>query len=136
MGRPSSSLRNVAALLREPRQMVERTRRLELEDLIQSLDNNVSGIDASEIAYDNSVSGLSAVTVQGALNEIASDSPDYTLSNVTTARTLDADAAAGAISATPTQAEVEALRDAVLQLADVVGTLAADLQGKKVLGEP
>jgi len=116
--------------------MFEQKRRLELGDRIGAVQNGVEAIEASDVAFDNSASGLTATTVQGAINEIASDSPDYTLSNVTTDRVLDADAAAGAISATPTQAEVEALRDAVLQLADVVGTLAADLQVKKLLGEP
>lgn len=54
----------------------------------------------------------------------------YTPSNVTTDRAFDANAAAGAITSPPTQAEVENIRDAVLELADVVGTLIADFQGK------
>ena len=44
------------------------------------------------------------------------------------AKLLDADNAAGAISAIPTQAEVENIRDAVLEIADVLGTLIADFQ--------
>ncbi len=52
--------------------------------------------------------------------------PTYTPSNDTTLRAFDANAAAGAISATPTQAEVENIRDAVLGLSDVVATLVKD----------
>lgn len=69
------------------------------------------------------VSGLQTQTTQ-----ILSNTSAYSLENVTTDRAFDADAASGAISATPTQAEVENIRDAVLELADVVGTLIADLK--------
>ena len=58
----------------------------------------------------------------------------YTINNETTTRTLDADDAAGTISATPTQGEVENIRDAVLVLADVVGTLIEDLKAKGIVG--
>ncbi|MGI9251410.1 MAG: hypothetical protein ACR2PR_09445 [Pseudohongiellaceae bacterium] len=53
--------------------------------------------------------------------------PTYTPTNVTTDRAFDANAAAGAITNPPTQAEVENIRDAVLELADVLGTLIDDL---------
>lgn len=53
--------------------------------------------------------------------------PTYTPTNGTADRAFDANAAAGTISATPTQAEVENIRDAVLELADVVATLVSDL---------
>lgn len=59
---------------------------------------------------------------------------DYTPTNVATVRTFDANDAAGAISASPTQAEVENIRDAALVLSDVVGTLIADLQARGVIG--
>lgn len=52
--------------------------------------------------------------------------PAYTVTNGSTVRSFDANDAAGAISAAPTQAEVENIRDAVLVLADVVGTTIAD----------
>ena len=52
---------------------------------------------------------------------------DYTPSNGATDRTWDANAAAGAISSTPTQAEVENIRDAVLEISDVLSTLVTDL---------
>lgn len=55
-------------------------------------------------------------------------SSNYTVTNDTTDRTFDANAAAGAISSPPTQAEVENIRDAVLELADVVATLIKDLR--------
>jgi hypothetical protein len=58
---------------------------------------------------------------------------DYTVNNHTTARTMDADDAAGAISASPTQAEVENIRDAVLALADTVGTLITDLASREII---
>lgn len=52
----------------------------------------------------------------------------YTVTNPTTDRAFDANEAAGTISNPPTQAEVENIRDAVLELADVVGTLIVDLR--------
>ena len=51
----------------------------------------------------------------------------YTPTNGTTDRAFDANAASGSISSTPTQAEVENIRDAVLELTDVVSTLVNDL---------
>lgn len=66
-------------------------------------------------------------------NDLTAVASAYTISNVTTDRTLDADAADGTISATPTQAEVENIRDAVLELADVVATMVADLKSKDLL---
>ena len=57
----------------------------------------------------------------------------YTITNEVATRTLDANDAAGAISATPTQGEVENIRDAVLVLADVVGTLIEDLKAKGIV---
>lgn len=51
----------------------------------------------------------------------------YSFLNLSTDRAFDANAAAGSISSPPTQAEVENIRDAVLEIADVVGTLITDL---------
>jgi len=70
------------------------------------------------------------VDVSNDLTEVTSA---YTTSNVTTDRTFDADAAAGTISATPTKDEVENIRDAILELADVAATLIADLKAKELL---
>jgi len=70
------------------------------------------------------------INVSNQLTEITSA---YTTSNATTDRTLDANAAAGAISATPTQAEIENIRDAVLGLADNVATIIADMKEKEIL---
>jgi len=50
------------------------------------------------------------------------------VNNEQTNRTLNADAAAGAISVSPTQAQVENIRDAVLALADFVGTMRNDMK--------
>lgn len=69
-----------------------------------------------------------------AVEELLDQSPAYSTSNVTTTRTMDADDAAGAISTTPTQAEVENIRDAVLTLADTLATLIEDLKTKGIFG--
>lgn len=66
-------------------------------------------------------------------NDLTAAASAYTTSNVTTDRTFDANAAAGTISATPTQAQVENIRDAVLELADVAATMIADLKVKDLL---
>ncbi len=73
-------------------------------------------------------------TIESELNEIHSASPTYTPTNDSTDRAWDCNAAAGAISNPPTQAEVENLRDSLLELSDVVATLVADFQTKNVLG--
>ena len=51
----------------------------------------------------------------------------YTALSVATSRSFDANSAAGPITNPPTQGEVEGIRDAVLELADIVGTLVDDL---------
>ena len=66
-------------------------------------------------------------------NQLTAVTDAYTTSNVTTDRTLNANDAAGTISATPTQAEIENIRDAVLGLADNVATIIADMKEKEVL---
>lgn len=52
---------------------------------------------------------------------------DYVPANGFTDRTWDANAAEGAISSPPTQAEIENIRDAVLEISDVLSTLVTDL---------
>jgi hypothetical protein len=74
-------------------------------------------------------SGASAAT----LATLATSSPTYTPSNDGTDRTWNANQAAGAISVTPTQAEVENLRDSILVLSDVIATLVRDLAAKNVI---
>lgn len=73
--------------------------------------------------------------MESKINLIATGTPDYDISNDGTDRSFNADSAAGAIS-TPTvaPAEVENIRDAVLELADVLATLIRDLKAKGVLG--
>ena len=72
--------------------------------------------------------------IEAAINKIATSSPDYTISNDGTQRTLNADDAAGAITNPPTQADVENIRDAVLVIADFIATMNRDLQAKDVFG--
>ncbi len=67
------------------------------------------------------------------VNTLVGNTDEYTAINVTTDRAFDANAAAGSITSPPTQAEVENIRDAVLELADVVGTLIEDLQSAGVI---
>jgi len=58
----------------------------------------------------------------------------YTPSNESADRAFDANAAAGTITSPPTQAEVENIRDTVLELADVVATVINDLKLTGLLG--
>ncbi len=58
----------------------------------------------------------------------------YTITNDSATRSLDANDVDGAISAVPTKAEVENIRDAVAVIADVLGTLIKDLQSKGIVG--
>ena len=60
--------------------------------------------------------------------------PAYSISNDGTDRTFNADAAAGAITNPPTQAEVENIRDAMLEIADIQATVIRDLANKDVFG--
>lgn len=83
---------------------------------------------------DINATDTTATANKASLDALLTSLPAYTLSNWTTDRTLNADAAAGAISATPTQAEVEGIRDAVLGLADVVATIVNDMANKDILG--
>ena len=69
-----------------------------------------------------------------ALDDIYTGSPSFTPSNDGTDRSWNADAAAGAITSPPTQAEVENLRDVLLELSDVVATLSKDLRTKGLFG--
>ena len=68
-----------------------------------------------------------------AIGQIQTGTPDYVISNDGTVRTLNADAAAGAISATYVQAEIENLRDAQLVSDDVLATLLRDMAGKGLI---
>jgi hypothetical protein len=73
-------------------------------------------------------------TNKTAVDLIATGSPAYIITNDTTKRVMDADAAAGSISVSPTAAEVENIRDAVLNHADVISTMQKDLKAKGILG--
>lgn len=61
-------------------------------------------------------------------------SPTYVPTNDGTDRAWDANQAAGAITSPPTQAEVENIRDALLELSDVVATMARDMAAKGLTG--
>ena len=69
-----------------------------------------------------------------ALASLLDNLPAYSVTNDGTDRTFSADAAAGAITNPPTQAEVENLRDTLLEIADVLATVIRDLRNKDVFG--
>ncbi len=71
--------------------------------------------------------------VELAVNTLTSNTDAYTVENGSTDRTFDADAAAGDITSPPSQSEVENIRDAVLELADVMATLIVDLQNAEIV---
>jgi len=82
---------------------------------------------------------VAANTVSSAANTaslaaLLNSLPAYSISNDGTDRAFDANAGAGSITNPPTQAEVENIRDALLELADVVATAIRDLAAKSVLG--
>ena len=72
--------------------------------------------------------------VEAQLAALRNSLPAYTLTNDVTSHSLNANAAAGAITVTYVQAEIENIRDAVLGLADVVATVIRDLRNKQILG--
>lgn len=74
-------------------------------------------------------------TMDDSIATIQSSSPTYTITNDTTDRTFNANAAAGSISASPSQSEVENLRDAQLASDDVLATVIRDLVNKDVFGD-
>jgi len=67
-----------------------------------------------------------------ALEGLQDSLPAYTISNDGTDRAFNADAAAGAITNPPTQAEVENLRDSLLEISDVLATVIRDLGNKDI----
>ncbi|MBU8921793.1 MAG: hypothetical protein KOO63_08235 [Bacteroidales bacterium] len=69
-----------------------------------------------------------------ALAGLQDSAPAYSITNDGTDRAYSADAAAGAITNPPSQAEVENIRDAVLEIADVLATLIRDLKDKDIFG--
>jgi len=85
-------------------------------------------VDDANAAAQRMTLGLGTLAVLDAVTDA------YTVNNEVATRTMDADDAAGSISAVPTQGEVENIRDAVLALADVVGTLIEDLKAKGIIG--
>ena len=66
-------------------------------------------------------------------NALVANTDEYTTEFVVESRNLNANQAAGDISVTYDQAEIENLRDSILVLADVVGTLVEDLQAAGVI---
>ena len=94
--------------------------KLDLMTISQAVD-----LDAVEAA--TAANSSSIATIQ-------SGSPDYTISNDGTDRTFNADSAAGTISTPVGVAEVENIRDALLELADVVATVIRDLDSKGIFG--
>ena len=77
--------------------------------------------------------GVNLDDMESKINLIATGLPNYSVSNDGTLRTLNADAATGAITAPAVlQAEGELLRDAILELADFVSTMYRDLKAKGI----
>lgn len=93
-----------------------------------SVDNTSYALVAQIAAARGTLSTLGTLATKNAVTE------SYTINNEVATRTLDANDAAGTITSPPTQAEVENIRDAVLVLADVVGTLIEDLKAKGIVG--
>lgn len=85
-------------------------------------------LDDADAAAQRTTLGLGTLATLDAVTDA------YTVTNGSTDRAFDADAAAGAISNPPTQAEVEGIRDALLEVADVLGTLISDLKAAGVVG--
>jgi hypothetical protein len=85
-------------------------------------------------SVDLDVMETDTATNKTAVDLIATGSPAYIITNDTTKRVMDANAAAGSISVSPTAAEVENIRDAVLNHADVLATLQKDFKAKGILG--
>ena len=98
------------------------TQQEKLDLMIISQEVNLDTVEAESVA------------ATAALAVIQNSSPNYTISNDGTVRSINADDAAGAISATYAQAEIENLRDAILTLADFVCTNNRDLQDKDIFG--
>ena len=98
------------------------TQQEKLDLMIISQEVNLDTVEAESVA------------ATAALAVIQNSSPNYTISNDGTVRSINADDAAGTISVAPTQAEVENLRDAILVLADFVCTMNRDLQNKDIFG--
>jgi hypothetical protein len=93
-------------------------------------------LDKITVTQDVNLDTMEADTAtnKAAIDLIATGSPDYNISNDGTVRTLNADAAAGSISVSPTQAQVENLRDAQLNSDDVLATFIRDNAAKGIVG--
>ena len=90
-----------------------------------------TGTDATRAVTPDALEGSA---LQTSVDAIATSSPTYTPTNDATDRAWNANAAAGTISNPPTQAEVENIRDALLELSDVSATIVSDMQAKNVFG--
>ncbi len=88
------------------------------------IEDTTSTANTADSKADTNLATLSAL-----LNSL----PAYTLSNNTTDRTLNANAAAGSISGTYVQSEIENLRDAQLGSDDTLATLIQDLTDKGLI---
>ena len=93
------------------------TQQEKLDLMVISQEVNLDTVEAQAAAATTALADLSAIL------------GSYSISNDGTDRTLNADDAAGAISATYVQAELENVRNAVLGLADVVATFIRDTRG-------
>jgi len=96
------------------------TQQEKLDLMVISQEVNLDTVEAQAAAATTAIADL--------LNSL----PDYNISNDGTVRTLNADDAAGTISATYAQAEIENIRDAVLVIGDVLSTVIRDLKNKGI----
>lgn len=72
------------------------------------------------------VNDVNALTFN--VEEAEANDRAYTITNLTTLRTLNADGGDVTISNPPTQAEVQAIVDQLNNLSDIFGTLVEDVQ--------
>lgn len=108
---------------------------LTFNDLLRP-DGVLDGVDATLLEQDADLAAVAAATDANTTNIAAllNSLPVYTISNAVTDRTFNANSAEGAITDPPTQAEVEHLRDVLLETADVLSTIINDLANKDIVG--
>ena len=93
-------------------------------------------LDLMTITQDVNLDTVEADTAANttAVGEIQTGSPDYTISNDGTVRTLNADAALIVAGLTYSQTDMQQLIDAFGVLSDFVATMNRDLQTKDIFG--
>ena len=108
---------------------------LTFNDLLRP-DGVLDSVDATLLEQDADLVAVAAATDANTTNIAAllNSSPTYSISNAVTDRTFNANSASGAITDPPTKAEVEHIRDVLLETADVLSTIISDLANKDIVG--